>query len=487
LKRLIVMIAGAILITGCASAPERKPPTLDVDIPGAWTMPATRSTTPGDAQWWQSFDDPALYPVIDEALRNNYGVRAAVARVDQAAALAGVARADYLPSLSAGANASRSQQNIIGIPIPGGPDIIKTRNNSFGVSLNASWEIDLWGRIRKAESATLADLDATRADLAGLRLSIAAHTTKAWFGVIAANEQVRLADETVASFESAASRVRTRYEQGVRTSLDLRLALSSLATARDLREQRRLQLDLASRQLEILLGRYPAGAIETTPTLPAATGEVPVAMPSELLIRRPDLFAAERRFAAAEARVSQSRRAFFPRITLTGSTGTLSNELEDLTNGEFSVWSIAAGLMQPIFQGGRLIANLSRSNAASDMALAEYANTLLVAFGEVESALFAESTLASRERHLAEATSQSEAARALAERQYSSGLIDYITLLETQRQALVSRSALIAVRRARLDARVNLHVALGGGFTLDDEWSRFLEPLPEDTTNGGSQ
>ena len=486
MKRLIVLIAGVTLISGCASAPERKPPALDVDMPDAWTVSAPDSAAADNTQWWRSFDDPALDPVVDEALRNNYGLRSAAARVDQAAALAGVVRSGYMPNLSAGASASRSKRNIIGIPIPGGPEVITSESNSFGVSLDASWEVDLWGRIRKAESAALADLDATRADLAGLRLSIAAQTTKAWFAVIEANEQVRLGDETVASFESAARQVRMRYEQGVRTSLDLRLALSSLATARDLRERALQHLDLTSRQLEILLGRYPAGAIETTPTLPTVTGDVPATMPSELLIRRPDLFAAERRFAAAEARVSQSRRAFFPHINLTGSTGILSNELKDLTNGDFSVWSIAAGLMQPIFQGGRLRADLSRSKAVSDMALADYASTLLWAFGEVESALYAETALARREGHLAEATSHAQAARALAERQYNNGLIDYITLLETQRQALTSRSALIAVRRARLDARVNLHVALGGGFILDDDWTRFLEPPPENTTNGGS-
>jgi multidrug efflux system outer membrane protein len=486
-RRLALLTTVVTLLSGCATAPERKPPELNVDVPGAWTSEVDPAGTEGDARWWESFGDGALDAVVDEALRSNYGLRSAAARVDQAAALVGVTRADRLPNLSAGARASRSKQNLIGIPIPGGPDVITTRNNSFGVSLDTRWEIDLWGRVRKAESAALANLEASQADLAGLRLSIAAQTTKAWFAVIEAREQVRLAEETVASYASSADQVRRRYEQGVRTSLDLRLALSSLASARDLHVQRRQQLDVSSRQLEILLGRYPAGVIETGAGLPTTTGAVPAGMPSELLIRRPDLFAAERRFAAAEARVSQARRAFFPSISLTGSAGTLSNQLEDLADGNFGVWSIAAGLVQPIFQGGRLIANLSQSNAASDAALAEYAGALLAAFGEVESALFAETALANRERYLSEATSQAEAARELAERQYNNGLIDYVTMLETQRQALSSRSALIAVRRARLDARVNLHLALGGGFELDEEWARFLEPLPEDNPNGGSK
>jgi NodT family efflux transporter outer membrane factor (OMF) lipoprotein len=461
-----------------------------MDVPAAWSVDATAARGENVARWWTDFGDPDLDRVVEEALANNYSVRAAAARVERAAAVAGVTRADGLPSLSAGLDAARRRQNFIGIDIPGAPDVITSRSNSFGVSLNASWELDLWGRIRSATSAALADLEASAADLAGLRLSIAAQTVRVWFAVIEAHEQVRLAEESVESYRASATRVRERYRRGVRTSLDLRLALSSLANSREALERRRQQLDAASRQLEILLGRYPAGSVETAFELPAVSGDVPAGIPAEVLIRRPDVFAAERRVAAAEARVSEARRAFLPRLTLTGSAGTLSDEIQDVTSGDFSVWSIAAGLAQPLFQGGRLLSNLDRSNAAADIALADYASTLLSAFEEIESALFAESNLAEREGHLVEANRQSEEALQLAERQYGSGLIDYITLLETRRQTLRSRSALVAVRRARLDARVDLHMALGGGFTLEDEWRRFLEteskPNDDINTDGGS-
>jgi NodT family efflux transporter outer membrane factor (OMF) lipoprotein len=275
--------------------------------------------------------------------------------------------------------------------------------------------------------------------------------------------------------------VRKRYQQGVRSSLDVRLALANLAAAEALLELRHEQQDRAKRQLEILLGRYPAAAIEAPADLPDIPADVPGGLPSELLIRRPDLVAAERRYAASQAKISEARRAFFPRITLTGTMGTLSTQVEDLVKGDFSVWSIAAGLTQPIFQGGRLRANLSQSHAVADQALAGYALSLLRAFGEVESAIVSEYRLTRRVEYTQEAADQSVAAQTLAERQYAAGLVDYITVLETQRRALNSASELITVKRERLDARINLHVALGGGFELEEQWTEFLVAKSEES------
>jgi NodT family efflux transporter outer membrane factor (OMF) lipoprotein len=466
---------------GCASAPERKTPDIAVTVPSQWMAgdPATASAIPSDTEWWHDFDDGRLDALVQEALEQNYNVKAAIARVDQAAAAARIAGAELLPTVSAGFQASRRRQNMFGIPIPGTGGVITTRITSYGVSLDTNWELDLWGRIRKGQSAAAAEVEAGWADLASLRLSIASQTVKAWFALIEAKQQVELAEQTVESYRTSSDYVRARYEEGVRSSLDVRLALTNLAGAEALLELRRTILDQTTRQLEILLGRYPAAKLTADTILPDVPRSVPGGLPSDLLIRRPDLLAAERRFAAAEARVSEARRAFFPRLTLTASGGTSTQQLADLTNGDFSVWSIAAGLVQPIFQGGRLIANLSLSNAVSDQALVQYANAILTAFGEVESALFAERALARRESFLEEAARQAEAARLLAERQYNTGLVDYITVLETQRRALTSRSEYISIKRERLDARVNLHLALGGGFELGEEWNRFLHSKRE--------
>lgn len=477
MKRFLTIIAVATLTIGCASAPKHETPKIDVDVPEDWTAqePAPESVETDTTRWWIYFASSELDTLVDEALDSNWDLRVAAARVDAAAAVAKAAGADLWPQASARFDAARRQQVLIGLPIPGQAEAISTRSTSLGVSLDVGWELDLWGRVRAGKSAALANVQASWADLASARLSVAAQTVKAWFFVIESRQQLELAEKTVNNFRLSADQVRRRYEEGVRTSLDLRLALANLYGAQALLDARKQQLDLAKRQLEILLGRYPSASVTPGTRLPKISEAVPAGLPSELLIRRPDLLAAERRYAASEKRISEARRAFFPRITLTGSAGTLSGELQDLVDGNFGVWSIAANLVQPIFQGGRLKANLQRSHAESDQALAVYAVSLLNAFGEVEASLYAEQTLAERERHTAAAAEQSEAARTLAEKQYNAGLVDYITVLETQRRDLTAQSDLIAVRRQRLDARVNLHVALGGGFSLRDEWMKFLE------------
>jgi NodT family efflux transporter outer membrane factor (OMF) lipoprotein len=476
LKTIVIaapVLAAAVVLVGCASAPEYKPPPVEIEAPGMWTAGAldTAAVSMQNVQWWQDFGEARLDTLVEEALAQNYDLVAAAARVDQAAALARIVGADKWPQIAGGFTGARQKNILLGIPIPGDKTIY---SNSFGVSLDTQWEIDLWGRIYKAESAALAEVEASWADLVGVRLSIAAQTAKAWFALTEARQQVELAEQSVESFRSSAEFVRNRYQQGVRTALDLRLALAQLASAEALLEFRHEQLDRTTRQLEILLGRYPAAAIEAQPDLPPMPEDVPGGLPSALLIRRPDLVAAERRYAGTQAKISEARRAFFPRITLTANGGTLSQQVEDLVKGDFSVWSVAAGLTQPIFQGGRLRANLAQSHATADQALAGYALSLLHAFGEVESAIVAEERLAKRVKYTQEAADQSVAAQTLAERQYAAGLVDYITVLETQRRALTSVAELISVKRARLDARINLHVALGGGFDLDSEWNQFL-------------
>jgi NodT family efflux transporter outer membrane factor (OMF) lipoprotein len=459
---------------------------MDLKIPSEWSVPAKAATDSTAAeQWWRSFGDSTLGRVVDEALRNNYNIKAAAARVRAAAALARISGADMLPNASLSLQASRRRQNLIGIPIPFKGDIITTWSNSMGVSLDLSWEIDLWGRIRSGKSAALADLEAGWADLEATRLSIAGQTMKACFALIEAGMQLDLAEETVENYRLSAEQVQSRYRRGLRTALDLHLALANLASAQSLLEARKIQLDQAKRQLEILLGRYPGARITAGKRLPSIDRPVPAGLPSELLIRRPDLIAAERRYAAARRRVSAARRAFFPQVRLTSSGGTLSNQLKDLANGDLSVWNVAAGVFQPVFQGGRLMGNLSQSKALADQALAGYAQTLLNAFGEVESALYAEHTLAAREAAAKKAAEESEAAKNLAEEQYRQGLVDYITVLEAQRRALSAESDFISIRRARLDARVNLHLALGGGFQLEKKWNGFLELIEKRETEEG--
>ncbi len=280
-------------------------------------------------------------------------------------------------------------------------DVLTSTTTNNGVSLNLSWEVDLWGRLRAGEAAALADVMASSADLRAARLSLAAQTARGYFAVIEARTQAELARETLDNQRLAYAQIRERYERGLRPSLDLRLGRSSTATAEAALHQRDQMLDFARRQLESLLGRYPGALLRASAQLPQLSEQVPVGLPSELIRRRPDLVAAERRLAAADARLVQARRALYPRISLTASSGRSSEELADLLKGDFSVWNLAANLTQPLFQGGRLRGGVDMAVANVDGAVAAFAQSVLRALGEVEGALAAEGYLALQEAALA--------------------------------------------------------------------------------------
>jgi NodT family efflux transporter outer membrane factor (OMF) lipoprotein len=235
-----------------------------------------------------------------------------------------------------------------------------------------------------------------------------------------------------------------------------------------LQSQRRQQLDAAVRQIEVLLGRYASGDLEGPATLPDTPTVIPGGLPADLVSRRPDLVAAERRIAATSQRLQVARAELYPRISLTSATGTASGALSDLVNGDFGIWSLLGNVVQPLFQGGRIRAGIDRAEARAAEELAIYANTALLAFSEVETALAADSLLADRAGFLATSAEQSRAAENIADDRYRAGLGDYITVLESQRLALQAEGDLITARQLRLENRVDLYLALGGGFSQSE-------------------
>ena len=458
------LLGPLLLAAGCATAPLEDHPALGSDVPTAWTARDDTADRPAPA-WWTDFGDSGLDEVVDAALRQNYDLQAAASRLEQALADSRIAGADLQPQLQVGLNGSQRKQNFIGFPIPGAEDrVLSTVFTNYGVSLDLTWEADLWGRLRAGARAALADLQSRAADLRAAQLSLAGQTTKAWFAIAEAGQQLRLAEASVASFRASAEQVGERFEQGLRPALDVRLALSNLANAEALREQRGQQLDAAIRQLEVLMGLYATGSIAMPADLPAAPAVIPGGLPAELVRRRPDVVSAERRIAAARQRLQVARRDLYPRISLTANTGTATGELKDLVKRDFGVWTLLGNVIQPLLQGGRLRAAVDRAEARAAEELAVYANTALQAFSEVETALAAEEYLVQRERYLSVSAEQSRAAEIIADDRYRSGLDNYITVLESQRLALQAEGDLIAARRQRLENRVDLYLALGGGF-----------------------
>ncbi len=464
----------AMLVVGCQRKPIEIRHQPELDISDKWTAIEVDNKEIL-SQWWESFQDPRLKQLLEKGLENNYNLQAAAARLDAASAQARIAGADLFPSVSGGWSATGQRQNFIGLPIPGAEGQVLSRTfKSSGVSLDVSWEPDVWGRISASKAAAVADFEAARADLRAAKLSLAAQISKAWFATLEGWEQTKLAERTVSSYRSTSEKVRSRYASGLQSSLDLRLALSSLSSAEALLEQRRRQLDLGIRQIEILLGEYPSAQLEVRQELPEVPPLPPTGVPSELVSRRPDLVAAERRMWTAGARWTQARRALYPSFSLTGRIGTSTSDFLQAFNGNFFIWNLSGSVLQPVFQGGRLRAQVMLEDARSKEAAAQWATSVLQAFSEVEAALAAEKFLEAQEQDIITAARQATASLQLAEDRYTAGLENFVTVLEAQRRSLDAESQRLNIHRQRLDTRIDLHLALGGDFA---------DELPDDDSS----
>ena len=479
----IWLALAALLLSGCARKFEPPVHPLSLSAPANWAGGSAVSGT-SIGHWWDYLEDPGLDSAIATALEHNQDLKAAAARLDAAQAEALIAGAAAHPNIDLNLASGRQRQNFVGFPIPGREgQVLSTTFNTAGVNLGLSWELDVWGRMRDGQAAALATTEARQAEVRAARLSLSGQVAKAWFAAREARRQAELARATLASYETSAGRVRERFQRGLRPSLDLRLALTEVDRARALVGQREAQLDAAVRQLEILLGDYPSGEYALASGLPSLPRYVPEGLPAELVHRRPDLLAGESAVLASDARLSQSRAALRPRISLTSSFGTASAQLRDLLNHNLLAWNFLSNLMQPIYNRGRLKASIEREEAVVREAVARYESAVLRAYGEVEITLAAERMLARQEAALEAATQHSLAAKNLAEDRYRKGLANIITVLTAQRAALDSESRWLTLRRLRLENRVNLHLALGGGF----EEGSAAGPQPSSTVKDRKQ
>ena len=402
-----------------------------------------------------------MVSLVGEAQRANPSLRASAARVDQAAALAKVAGAERFPSIGAGSQAGRQKQNFLGQT---------STDNSFGVSLQAAWEVDLWGKVKDGAEAAIADAEAQAQADRALRLSLAAQVSKAWLAVAESNEQVALAEQAVKSREESSTLVRERFERAIAedggSAAQVRLSETELATAKADLERRRGERERALRQLELLLGRYPSGAVSGAARLPKLPPAPPAGLPSELLLRRPDILQSERRLAAAGRRSDQAVKARYPSINLTGSLGTTTDQLEKILSSSSGVWALGGSLTQPIFQGGRIQGGIQQADAAEREAVANLQRVVLDAFGEVEQSLVTEIYLRRQESEIARAVELSKDASARAGEEFRNGTGGVLTFLAAQNREIEASSSLVSVRRLLLDNRVNLHLALGGDVVL---------------------
>lgn len=410
--------------------------------------------------WLRDFSEPRLDAAVAEAMRSNQDLAASAGRLRSARANAGVTRSAQLPQISVNGGANHRGGVV---EIPGGSTVtnyITTHN--LGANLN--WEVDLWGRLRNRTQASLADADASAADFHAFQLSLTANIARSWFNAAELEQQVRLARETLTSLEKNLKFVERGVDLGTSEALDLRLTRANVANARGNLDAQSRQLDQATRALEILIGRYPSRQLQVSQSLPDLDAKVPGGLPSELLIRRPDLRAAEYRLVAASQRVAEAKKQWLPSISLTGSSGTTSTDLRQILNPDFLANSIGGNIGQTIFNGGRVREGIEAARGRYDEALANFRQSALRSFGEVETALAAEVFLARQLRSQKRAAEESVEAEKLAWDQYAGGLVDGLTWLEAQRRAFNASSGLLQLKNLRLQNRIDLHLALGGDF-----------------------
>ena len=403
--------------------------------------------------WIAEFDDPALTRLVAEATRENPSLRRAVAQFDSSLANARITRAGLYPQLGGSGRVDR---------LEGGTDFLAGQTQ-YNLGLSASWEVDLFGRIRDGFDADIAGAQASAADLAGVRLSVATQVAQTWFDAIEADLLVRLSRRDIETQERILRLTTRRFESGLTGGSDVRLARSSLANSQALREQRIQVRNATLRQLQALLRDYPDADVnlpEDLPGLPLLEG---AAGPVWALTHRPDMIAAEYRIAEAGLDVDAARKLLLPTLTLNAGASEQALNLGDALDLANIAYQIGEQLTAPIFQAGRIRAQIDATRAQLDARIETYVETAITAFTEVENALDAEVRLSAREAALRVSLDEAEAAEERLQLRYAEGLATILQLLDAQTRVLNAESQLINARAERLASRVRLHAALGGG------------------------
>lgn len=445
-----------VCLASCTVPPTDTQPSLPggAQPGGDWTASFSGRTIAEPTAWLDQFDDASLRSAVRDAVADNPDLHAAAARMRQARIRAIRDGAARLPELNAGLRAAQGGEEATAW------DFV----DDYALSLDVSWEPDVWGRIRDNVSASMAGAQAAEADFAAARLSLAANAAGAWCNLLEAEAQLALARQTVDTFRTGLNLVDGAQRRGLAEAVDVRLARSSLAASESNLQGRLRSLDEAQRSLEALLGRYPAASTKTSGRLPSLRREVPAGLPSSLLLRRPDIFAAERRVAAALKNESAARKALLPSFRLTGGLRTTSPELHELLDERKLVANLLEGLTQPIYRGGALRAEVALSVEQRNELVSLYAATAIRAFREVETAMAAETFIVAQIKSQRTFVEESEQAEKLAISEFARGLGDALRLLESQRRAFDSKSGLLRLENQRLQSRIDLCLALGGGF-----------------------
>ena len=457
--RLSLVIAPLLGLSGCivlVPSPDsedlKEEELTHAPPPAEWTAAGAVAGGVED-DWLATFADTRLEELVAEAMQYNSDLRVSAARVEQAAAYVRAAGGELWPAVTALGR--------------GGGEMSGDGSGLQGGLVSASWELDLWGRVRYSKRSAEEQYASAEADFVFARQSLAALVAKSWFLATESASQRQLLTEAVDATAKLVDLAERRLKVGIGNELDVMSARVTLQTYRDSLRQVQLANEQSLRALELLIGRYPGAEISVPNEFRELGSVVPAGLPSELLERRPDVRAAEKRVAAAFSRVKEAQAARLPKISITGSVSDITSDLFLLQNQDNPVWSAGGQILAPLFTGGTLKAQVEIRTAEQKQAIAQYVQTALNAFGDVENAMSSELALRQRESILTAAAADAERALELAQTRYRVGLGDLRSVQQQQVAYLSSKMNLLRVKSEQRVQRVNLHLALGGNFTAE--------------------
>ena len=489
MKRSIVIIMTLLLVGGCAIGPDYQKP--EITAPPAWMVDMQTAKDTANTLWWEQFNDPALNDLISTALKQNYDLRIATARVEEYYGRYGATRAELFPQVGYGASAGRTQVSeksvLAGTPGAGTP------HNIYQAQFSASWEIDLWGKIRRSTEAAQADLMAAEDFRRGVILSLVTSVATAYVDLRSLDRQLEIARQTIKSREESVKLFEIRFKGGNISEMELSQVKSeyyfALAAIPDLEKRARQQENL----INLLLGRNPGPvsrgkAFEKSEAVEAiALPAVPAGLPSDLLMRRPDIRQAEQQLIAANARIGVAKAQYFPSISLTGLFGSASTDLSDLFTGPANAWNYAGALAGPIFTAGKIKGTVKAAQAIQQEALFGYEQAIRNGFREFEDALVDQDrTRLQLDAQARQVEVLSTYAR-LARLRYENGYTSYIEVLDAERSLFNGQLTYTQTQSSLMRSLVNLYKASGGGWIIEaDKQSRQTAMVSQPTGTPGT-
>jgi outer membrane protein, multidrug efflux system len=473
--RLVLLVALATFLFSCTIGPDYVRPK--VDVPDTFRNGEREKQNKADADWWRQFQDPMLDALISEALENNKNVKIATANIEQAAAVLIQARSPLFPQAGYSGSGTRQRGTETGAtPMP---SYVPNPQTSYQGLATSSWEIDLWGRIRRLSEAAQAEVFATEEVRRGVTLSLISSVATSYIQLVGLDEQLIIARRTLAAYGESVRLFELRFKYGQVPQMTVEQARSQYETAAAAIPQIESQVEQTQNGLSILLGRNP-GPIKRGKTIHELhLPPVPTGLPSDLLVNRPDIRQAEQRLVAANAQLGAARALYFPTISLTGVLGSASSDLSDLFKGPSRVWNYSGSLTGPIFTGGAVSGQVKQAEAALKAALLNYNMTIQNSFGDVENALVARMKLADQiqaQERLVKANS--EYVR-LARLQYDGGYAPYSTVLQAEQQLFPSELNYTQYRAALFTSLVNIYKALGGGWAAGSVQPLLQQDVPQ--------